>query len=134
LRPGLAGGERIGVAFAADVQCGAVAANALDLGWRRRAGHEDRRGHTELFRGIGDCDAMVATRRSHHAGRGNVASEQVVEGAANLERSGVLKEFEFECEWDGTQPEVVAGEIEGRRHSDVSADPPVGVLDVRAGD
>ena len=56
----LAGGQRLGVARAADDQFGAVAADALELCRRADLRHEDGGFLPELHGGIGDRCTMIA--------------------------------------------------------------------------
>src|SRR6185312_12398863 len=90
--------ERIGIALAADLELGAVAADLLDLRGRGDHGNENRGAHAELHRRIRDRRAVVAARCRDDARLRQAAREQAVERAARLERSGVLQVLELEDE------------------------------------
>jgi len=53
----------------ADNQIGAIIADALDLGGRRDARHEDLGGLGQFLRGIGDSGTVIAARGSNDTGR-----------------------------------------------------------------
>jgi hypothetical protein len=53
-------GERVGIARARDHELRAVTLDTFLLGGRGDVGHENRGGHTQSMRGIGDRHAMIA--------------------------------------------------------------------------
>ena len=58
--------------------------------------HEDARGLAGLHRGVGDGDAVIAAGCGDDADCGDGAGQEVGDGAARLERAGVLEELELE--------------------------------------
>ena len=77
---------------------------------------------------------MVAARGGDDAGRRHCAAQQIGEGAARLERTGVLQEFELEEEGAGLEAEIGAGESDDRGAADVRPDQPLGCGDPITGD
>ena len=128
-RPRLGGGQRVGVALAADDQLGAVAPDARDLGRRRHRRYEDLRRRPHPHRRVSDGGAVVAAGGRHHAGGRDGAGQEIGEGPASLERAGVLEQLQLERERKGNQPEVGAGRGQGRRQPDVGPDDRVRLLD-----
>ena len=55
-------------------------------------------------------DAVIAAGRGHHTGSWNVPRQQVGEGAARLERSGMLQELQLEGE--GVYGEAEVGSVQ----------------------
>ena len=96
LHPLFAGGERAGIAVALDDQVGAVFPDARDLGRRGNAGNEDPCRHLQRHRRIGHRRSVVAARGRNHAGRGNIADQEIGEAAPGLEGAGVLKRLQLE--------------------------------------
>ena len=88
-------GQGVGVALADDTS-GAVAADALGLGRRGDAGHEDGGGDAQPVRGIGHGGAVIAARGRDHAGCRHLAQQQVREGSPRLERAGMLQQLQLE--------------------------------------
>ena len=117
--PFLAELERLGVGGTADHQVGAVGPDPGHLGRRGHLGHEDPGRDSELARRVGHRGAVVAARRRHHAGRRDLAQQQVGERAAGLERPGVLQLLQLEQQRPGRQPEV------GQVHADHRGPPDV---------
>src|SRR6185369_18091670 len=72
---------------------------------------------------------MIPTRRSNDTGSWNCARQHVGECAAGLERSGVLKEFEFEDNRDRVESEVCAIDFEYRSTTNVRPDNKLSLLD-----
>src|SRR6267378_3255819 len=71
---------------------------------------------------VRDGYAVISARCSDYPGFRNVASEQIGEGAAGLERAGVLQEFQFKDEADRIQAEIGAGDFEYGCAADVESD------------
>ena len=120
--PSLARRERIGVTFAADHEVGTVIANALNLGGRGDARHEDLRRHAELARRIGDGSAVVPAGSGDHACARNLSREQIGEGAARLERSRMLQLLELQGDAERVEPEFGGIELDQGRAADERPD------------
>ena len=86
----------LGVGSPANHGFGAVSLDLRDLGGRGDLRHEDARADAELLSSVCDGRAVVAARSGRATGRGCGSSEKVVEGAARLERTGLLQAFELQ--------------------------------------
>ena len=77
---------------------GAIGLGALALGQRRIGRHHDGRLHAQDLRRMRDALGVVAGRERHHAAAARVQRDrrQLVEGAAELERSGPLQHFRLQ--------------------------------------
>ena len=117
-----AGGQGVGVTCAGDHEFGAIGADAGDFGRGGDFGHEDGGFDVAAHGGIGNGGAVIAAGGGNHAGGGNAAGEEVGDGAARLEGTAVLEEFELEGEGVRRQAEIggVGGEDGGV--ADVGAD------------
>jgi hypothetical protein len=116
---GFARGERVGVELAADREIGAVLADARDLGRRGNARQENLRRDAKPHGGVAHRDAVIAARSRADARRRNPTHQEIGEGAARLERAGVLHELEFERERHRIEAEVAAVRFHHRRAPDV---------------
>src|SRR6184192_3661121 len=65
--------------------------------------------------------AMIAARSRDHACLGNVARQQVGEGAACFERTCMLQQFQLEDDADTVEAEVGAIDFDDRCPADVGA-------------
>ena len=83
----------------------------------------------EPLRGIGDGDAVIAARGGDHAGRRRLPRQQVGEGAARLERAGVLQQFKLQHEALAVEPEIGGIDPDDRRAPDIGPDQPLGFGD-----
>ena len=105
--PGMAG--RILDALALEHHPGTEAPRVLDLHERRVARHDDGRRDAQAPRVVGDALRMIAGGHGDHA-RGRLLGRQLrqaVQGAALLERGGVLQVLELE-------PDLGAGDLRQR--------------------
>jgi hypothetical protein len=127
--PRLARRQRIGITLAGDDEVGAIVANARHLRRRRDGRHEDPGRHAKLHRRIGDGGAVIAARRRGDTSRGHLAHEQVGEGAARLERSGMLQQLELEADGGRAEAELGAIDLDDGRAADVRPDEPLGRRD-----
>ncbi|MHC2740901.1 hypothetical protein ACVMFA_006688 [Bradyrhizobium liaoningense] len=130
-RPGLrdmrlARGERIGVAAARDHKLCAISPDPLGLGRRGDVRHEDRGGNAEPLRRIGHGRAVIAAGRGDDTGLRHLPQQQVGEGAARLERSGMLQHLELEPEGRGRQAEIGKIGVKERRAPDMRTDDRLG--------
>jgi hypothetical protein len=91
-----------------------VAADPPDLGRRRHRRHEDLRLDAERARREGHRGAVIAARSRRHAGRRDVAQQQVGEGAARFERAGMLQLLQLEDEAGARDAEVGAVDRDDR--------------------
>ncbi len=132
--PSLACGERVRITRAADEEIGPVIANALDLGGRGDAGHEDLRPHGEFLRRISDGRAVVSARRSDDARLRNFSREQIGKGAARLERSRMLQLLELQGDRKRVEAEFGRVDLEQGRAADVRPDQRFDLGDARAAD
>ena len=129
---GVAALLRLGIGRAADDRLGAIGLDLGDLGGRRHFRHEDARADPELLGGEGDRGAVIAARGGGAAGRRRRPREEIVEGAARLERTGRLQAFELERKRRRAGDR--RGRLEERRAADVGADARMGGPDVGRGD
>jgi hypothetical protein len=63
-----------------------------------------------------------------------MARQEIREGAAGLERAGVLQLFELERQREWRQPEIGAADLDDGRATDVRRDNGVDALDVGSAD
>jgi len=122
---------RFGVRPAADDGLGSIGLDLRNLGGRCDFRHEDVRPDAELLSGEGDGGAMVAARRRRAACRERRPGQEIVEGAAGLERAGHLKTFEFERQRRRTGDWRC--DLQDRRATDVAANARMGGADVGRG-
>ncbi len=118
----LPGGERrlrLRVVPVDDRHAGAISAHAGHLGFGRCRGDEDLGRHAGRSRRVRDGRAEVAAGCGDHAGRRDVARQELVEGAPGLERAGVLEELELRDDGGAVQ----LAELEHRRPSHPAGDP-----------
>jgi hypothetical protein len=144
LRPGLRGGQRVGVALAGHHQLRAELPDALYLGRGGHGGYEDPGRHAALLaprthpgRGVGHGHAVVAAGSRHDSRGRHVPQQQVRERAADLERPGALQLFQLER--DGRQTgalrvELAEVDLNHWRPPDERPDRLVGAADVVTGD
>ena len=125
--PCFASGERIVIAVAANDELGAVFADAPDLRRRGDARNKDLGGDAELQSGVGDRRPVIAAGGGGDAGFGDVAHQQIGEGAAGLKRAGVLHQLQLAAKADGIQTEIAAIDLDHRRAADMGSDPPLGL-------
>jgi len=57
---------------------------------------------------------VVAARRRDHAGCGHLARQEICEGAARLERTGVLEQLQFQGETRSLEAEIRAVDFDER--------------------
>ena len=79
-------------------------------------------GSAELHRRIRHRGAVVAAGGRDDAGGRRLSQQQIGEGAARLERAGVLEELELQRERDRADAELVAADRDHRRPPDVRLD------------
>jgi hypothetical protein len=72
---------------------------------------------------------VIAAGGRDDTGRGDIAHEQVGEGAARLERAGVLDELELAAQAQSAQSEIGAVDLDDRRPANVRPDEPFGRCD-----
>src|SRR5262249_22648750 len=113
--PALTCGNRVVVAIAADDEIRAVRPDLVDLRGRADGRHENAGWNPERHRSVRDGGAMVTARRGNHAGFGDVARQQIREGAAHLERAGALQQFELERDAGFPRADVAAVDLHDRR-------------------
>jgi hypothetical protein len=77
---------------------------------------------------------VIAAGSGGNPGRRRPAGQQVGEGAARLERSGMLQEFELQRERLAFEAEIGGGDADDRRVPDIGPDQPLGGGDVLAVD
>ncbi len=87
-------------------------------------------GMPRLLRRERHRDAMVSTLGSDHTGRWNGPGQQIVEGAARLERTGVLHELQLEGERKRRQADLGAIHSQHRRAPHMRGDDVVSARDV----
>jgi hypothetical protein len=68
---------------------------------------------------------VIAARRCDNTGGGRAPRQQAGEGAARLERAGVLQEFELERKRFGGDAEIAGIDPDDRCTPDVGADQPL---------
>ena len=117
-----AGSEGIGDMGAGDDQLGTVVADPLRLRRRGDARHEDRRLLAEPHCGIGDGGAVIAARGGGDPDARDFAHQQVGEGAARLERAGMLQVLELEGEATGRQAEIGGVDVDDGGPPDIGPD------------
>ena len=130
----LAGAEGIGINLAPDHEFGAVVADPFELGGRGNAGNEDRRAQPEPLRGIGDGHSVIPAGSGSNPSRWRRAGQEVGEGAARLERAGMLQEFELQRDRLAVEAEIGGSDADDRRVPDIRPDQPLGGGDVLAVD
>ena len=81
-----------------------------------------RAGLPKLFGGISGGDAVISARRGGDARGRDVAHQKIGEGAARLERSGVLQQFELQPEPRGLEAEFGGIDFNYGGAPDVRAD------------
>ncbi len=87
---------RLGIGGASDHRFRAIGLDFRNLGGRSDFRHEDARADPEFLSSVCDGRAVIAARSCGAAGRGRGSGEEVVEGAARLERTCRLKAFELQ--------------------------------------
>jgi len=120
--PAFAGGQCFGIAFAGHNEIGPIAAYALDFFLGSHGRDENLCGHAEFIRGEGDACAVVAARGCHDTLLRDFSQQQISESAARFEGAGMLEQFEFEDEREGTEAEVYAAGLDDRRPANVRPD------------
>ncbi len=131
--PLLAGRQSLGIAGADHDQFRAIVPDAGDLGGRGDVRDVDPRRDAEGMGGEGDGGAVVAARRCHDPGLGDVPEQQVRERAAGLERPAVLELLELEHQRPGRQPEFGPVHRDRRRAPHVGPDQRLNGADSLAG-
>ena len=74
------------------------------------------------MRGIGDGRAVIAARRGDDARRRHLARQEIGEGAARLERAGVLQKLKLERQPPEGKPEIARLDRQDRRPPHMRAD------------
>jgi len=77
---------------------------------------------------------VIAAGRRDHAGLRHLAQQQIGEGAARLERAGMLQLFQLQGDRAPSETEIAAGDLDYRRAPDIGPDQPLGSFDVLATD
>ena len=110
----------LGIGRTANHRFRAVSFDLRDLGGRRELRDKDARADSELPGGERDGGAMIAARGCRAACRGRWSREEIVKGAARLERTCRLQTFELERQ--RRRAWYRRGRLEQRRAADVAAD------------
>src|SRR6185312_14018420 len=92
----LADGERLSVIAADNVHRGRILAKAVNFGRRGDGGNKNFCWISKLLRRIRHGSAVISTRGGNYAGLRDLRAKNAIEGAARLERSGVLQIFKLE--------------------------------------
>ena len=127
----LCGYARGSKAIASEHDGGAKSLGMVDLDKRRALGHDDRRRDGEALCVIGDTLGVVAGRHRDDAGAALLGAQgqQLVQGAALLERAGAMQGFELKVNFGADEFGQYRGG-DGRRVRDGTRDRRSGLADV----